>query len=125
MRRPLTAREREILDFLLSIEFRGVEELRRQVGVAEVTARMDCCPTIELEVRRQKAPRSSFDDYLAVEAETKDFGLADAESCFELLLFVRDGWLSSVELVHYGDDVSGLAEFPPPETFERPIAPDD
>ena len=38
----------------------------------------------------------------------------------ELILFVKGGRLSSIEIVWYGD--APIGEFPSPNTFERPVA---
>src|ERR1700755_1437052 len=49
--RPLTERENEILTFLLSAEFPGVEKLRQQAQTAHVIGRCQCgCATIYLGV---------------------------------------------------------------------------
>jgi hypothetical protein len=45
--RPLTDREREVLDVLLAVDFSGVEVLREQAGTVVVVGRCDCgCPTV-------------------------------------------------------------------------------
>jgi hypothetical protein len=45
--RPLTARERAVLDSLLAVDFNGVEELRTQAARAEVRGGCQCgCPSI-------------------------------------------------------------------------------
>jgi hypothetical protein len=48
MPRPLTAREREVLDALLSVDFEGVEELRGEAGQAVVVGGCGCgCPSVD------------------------------------------------------------------------------
>jgi hypothetical protein len=112
--RPLTAREREVLDFLLSAEFPGVERLREQAGGARVASEpRDCCPSLKLvaDVTRAR-PASVRDEPVVVGAGSKS-------KEWTLLLHVRDGWLDEMELVHYTDDVP--AEFPSPDAFETPV----
>lgn len=51
--RPLTRREREVLDALLSVEFDGVEELRAQATSATVVGGCGCgCPSIDFTKER-------------------------------------------------------------------------
>jgi hypothetical protein len=119
VRQPLTERQREILDFLLSVETTGIAELRRQAEVAESRGRITrCCPSITLWVDRTRAPRSSI-ELPVIEAESME--RADTEHVFDLLLFLDDGWLSTLELVHYGEG-PGLDEFPPTQAFDAPRA---
>jgi hypothetical protein len=48
MDRPLTERERGVLDALLSAEFVGAEDFRRQSMAARVVGRCGCgCPSID------------------------------------------------------------------------------
>jgi hypothetical protein len=48
--RPLTERERAVLDALLSVEFEGVEELRAQAADVVVVGRCTCgCPSIDFQ----------------------------------------------------------------------------
>lgn len=55
--RPLSDREREILELLLSVELPGIEELREQVAFARA-ARWDCgCASFDVIVDRERAPR--------------------------------------------------------------------
>jgi hypothetical protein len=111
----LTKREREILRFLLGGQFPGVEALRRQAEVALVSHRLDCCATVEFEVDTTRAERAFVaGEPVAVEARSKD-----EEKPYELLLFVYDGWLSSVELLHHAEEI-GPSEFPAPDLFHEP-----
>lgn len=48
--RALTERERAVLDALLSVEFEGVEELRRQAADVVVAGMCNCgCPSIDFQ----------------------------------------------------------------------------
>jgi hypothetical protein len=118
--RPLTGREREILEMLLSVPAPGVEELRAQVPHAEA-ARWSCgCASFALKVDRERAPRSSATARPFAEAATHE--REDASRTFDLLLWVEDGWLSGVEIVDYvdrhGDD--SPEEIPPANDWEAP-----
>lgn len=120
--RPLTEREREILDFLLSVEMPGVEALREQASVAQAKP-WDCgCASIDLVVDQERAPQSSIAVRPAIEANSKDRD--EPHRIFDLLVWVDDGWLSGVELVEYGFDRHADAPdvFPPPTDFEPAFA---
>lgn len=114
--RPLTKREREILDYLLTPEISGVEELRRQVDVAVARPWVEGSASIDLAVDQNRAPRSSVVVSPALEAQSKDRD--DPNRLFDLLLWVDDGWLSGIELVEYGDKEPEV--FPPPSDFDAP-----
>lgn len=93
--RQLAPKERELLDFLLSGEFPGNGTLREQAKVVEAIGECDCgCGTLHLIVPQTMA-RAAIRRHIPVEAHGK--GL-------EVLLFVRDGLLSSLEIVDYGDN---------------------
>jgi hypothetical protein len=97
--RPPTAREREILDFLLSVDAVGIAELREQAALARV-ARWSCgCASFNVVVDRERAPRSVITTSPAVEAFSTERD--DADKAFDLLLWVEDGWLAAVEIVDY------------------------
>jgi hypothetical protein len=120
--RPLTQREREVLDFLLSAELPGIDELRRQAETVYASPWRCGCASIDLHVDRRVAPASPLRTQPAIEAETKE---VDAAGLFELLLWVdEDGWLSSLEIVDYVDPHGSTHEiFPPPSDFEKPASP--
>lgn len=70
MDRPLTSRERAVLDALLAVEFDGVDELRKQAKSARVVGTCGCgCPSIDFHkvsehgmwVRVEAALRGSYD----------------------------------------------------------------
>jgi hypothetical protein len=114
---PLTHREREVLDHLLSAERPGVAELRQQAKTALATP-WDCCgcASIDLSVDREAAPQSSIRRMgPAVEAKANE----RAERFVELLLWVDDGWLSALEVVNYEDDPPPT-ELPPPADLGLP-----
>jgi hypothetical protein len=118
--RPLTDREREILELLLSVEVPGIEELRKQVAFARA-ARWDCgCASFDVIVDRERAPRSTITTSPAVEAYSKERN--DPNKAFDLLLWVEDGWLAGVEIVDYvdqhGDDSPG--EIPTRDYWDEP-----
>ena len=109
--RPLSTREREILDLLLSADFVGAPELREQAATASVTGLCPCgCASFDADVDRGLTPA-------AVQSVVPVHSFSKADP-FELLLFARDGWFEGVEIVCYGDERPRT--FPPPDTFERP-----
>jgi hypothetical protein len=114
--RPLTDGEASVLDFMLSSDDPRLAALRDQVKRATVIGQWDCCATIDLSVDPETVSPSEGKERLVVEARTPNLG--DANTFFELLLFERDGWLHTLELVHYGDDPP--REFPPAHLFEAP-----
>jgi hypothetical protein len=119
--RELTPREREILDFLLSVELPGVAELREQARHVLAARTLDNYPTFDLQVDRERAPRSdATHSRPASSAWAKD---ADNQwNLLHLLLWVtKDGWLWGVEV----SDVAGVGddppdEIPPPEFWRAP-----
>jgi DNA-directed RNA polymerase specialized sigma24 family protein len=120
--RPLTSREREILEMLLSAEVAGIAELRSQLAFAQA-ARWDCgCASFALRIDRARAPRSPLAARPAIQASTKKRHVVDGT--FDLLLWVNDGWLSGVEIV---DDLDrhgevSPAEIPPLDVWSEPKA---
>jgi hypothetical protein len=118
-RRPLTERENEILVFLLSAEFPGVEKLRQQAQTAQVIGRCECgCATINLGVDESLPVADEIAQSNAVDAAGRP--RSDDRPSPELILFVTGGRLSSIEIVWYGD--APIGEFPSPDQFERPVA---
>jgi hypothetical protein len=93
--RPLTERERATLDLLLSADLRERDELGEQACSVSVVGRCACgCPTITLCVEGEQ---KEGHDYLVAETNSKDEG---AFSGYQILLFLRSGWLDSIELVY-------------------------
>lgn len=90
--------------------------LREQTAVVRVATQWDCCATIEFEVYRKGARPAVGLPNLDVETRTPDTG--DADAFFQLLLFLDDGWLETLELVHCGKHPP--TEFPTVAAFEPP-----
>ena len=90
--RELKLNERELLEFMLTAEFPGKGELLMQMDALKVVG--DCgCGTIDLQVDPVR-PRAKTREPIAVEAHG---------SGLEVLLFVREGRMVSLEVVDYGD----------------------
>jgi hypothetical protein len=100
---PLGDRERAVLDFLLRVEYAGVDELRQQAVTAVVVSRCDCgCPTFDVATGPE-TPAADMPDGPA------PVGLRIApvsdEPPGDVILFLKSGRLSSVEYVYYSDRV--------------------
>ncbi len=116
--RPLTERESAVLGFMLTVDAPGVEALRAQARVAEVVGQCECgCATVYLGVDRSRAPQSEIREYAAIDGSTP-YNEDHLDAYFELIVFVRDGWLDSLEIVFYGEEPP--TEFPPPSRFLPP-----
>ena len=101
--RSLTDEERAVLDLLLSPAVVGVDPLRQQAEDVAVTGCCSCgCPTIDLTPRRE-SPRAPGEAGVWPVAGRVD-PVGD-EPPQEVLLFVDDGRLSSLELVYYSESV--------------------
>jgi hypothetical protein len=99
--RPLTGSERSILELMLSMDFEGAEALRRQSLTAVVTGRCDCgCPTIDVTTSLD-LERSRIADPTSPAEGWVDHGEENAPG--ELILFLDEGRLSSLEYVHYDE----------------------
>jgi hypothetical protein len=107
----LTERERDVLDYLLSIEFPGAPEVRAQAATAQVRERLG--PTVMFDVDAN-LPDAHVPHVVPVECRTRD------ERPWDVLLFVKDGRLDSVELVTY--DVGEARELPSPDELQEPTA---
>jgi|SRR5215467_13329491 len=95
--RPLRREERALLEFLLAADFPGKEILASQSANLEVVRECDCgCGTVNFR-GAESAPQASVREPIPVEA----YGVG-----VEVLLFVRGGYLRSLEVVHHGDPVS-------------------
>src|SRR5436309_2398133 len=67
--RPLTDREAEILDFLLTPDFPGRDALRAQANTAKVVGRCSCgCATIDLATDPEAPFAEGVMQHMAVEA---------------------------------------------------------
>lgn len=92
--RDLLPHERDLLEFMLSIDFPNREELLRQLPSITVWRECDCgCGTIDLTVR--DVPVSNVVEKIAIEA----YG-----NGVDVLLFTRNNQLPSPEIVDHGDN---------------------
>ena len=86
---------------MLSVDDPRIEPLRKQADVARVNWEFTCgCAGLCSPV---------LDAYHRLPVDEQRF-------C-ELIVFLEDGWLSSLELVWYSKPI---AEFPPPAEFQPP-----
>jgi hypothetical protein len=115
--RSLSAREAEVLTFMLDLDDPRLAALRDQVPTATVVDRCHCgCATIDLSV-----DRSSGEAAVLCSPVTETWAKGDPtdpDRFFELILFAKDGWLTSLEIVYYGKTIP--TEFPPASYFETP-----
>ena len=111
--RPLTHREQALLEFVLGHDFPGAPELRTQAKTTRARGYWEDLPTIVLlEVMDPDAPRASVVHPVPIEFEV------DASySPSELLLFVKEGLLDSLELVVHKD--VPVDELPAPAQLGR------
>ena len=109
--RPLTARERDILDLLLSVEFPGAGELREQAR--SVTAEREGM-VFDLVVQ-ESVPRATVVGRTPVQAVVDGDGYDGG-----VLLFVEDGRLSALEYWWVTEEKPEL--FPPLSAVGQPIA---
>ncbi|MFL5841317.1 MAG: hypothetical protein ACJ77Z_12785 [Thermoleophilaceae bacterium] len=95
--RPLTKREHEMLDLFLAQEFQGVEALREQARSVRVRGLHNGLEgVVLLGVQDDNAPRARVPHTIPVETRVRD-----AEPPQEVLLFVKEGLLNSIEVVDY------------------------
>jgi hypothetical protein len=101
MPRALLEEERSILDFLLSKEFAGRDELRQQLEHVLVTGpSCNCgCESVGLAVDRVVPPAPVVD-----QVPTEAFGRDAQGAEVGVLLFVVDGYMDDLEF-HSADDV--------------------
>jgi len=92
--RPLSSEERALVEFLLSAEFPGRDQLNSQLGFAEVVGTCECgCGTVNLAVTGPAA-RAVCREPIPVEAHGTGI---------QVLLFVRGGLVCSLEIVDFED----------------------
>jgi hypothetical protein len=116
--RPLTGREAETLEFMLSAGFPGDEVLREQAARALVIEQCTCgCATIDFGLESDAPVAPEIQGAPLIQARARDMD----EHPVELMLFVRDGRLSSLEIVWY-DESQMTGEFPAPEFWRAPMA---
>jgi hypothetical protein len=123
--RALTDRERGALAHLLAVDDPRVEPLRQQLRFAFATGKCDCgCATVNLAVNRARAvPATGFRRNPVIETRTLPGPeRQDLECAYELLLFLKDGWLSMMEIVYTGNTIP--AKFPPASEWGAPTIPE-
>lgn len=107
MNRPLTERERAVLEALLAVDVDGVDELRRQVDALRVVDTCDCgCPTIHFTTEPQDGV-VSWGHW--------------AEAPQVAILLTRGGRLQGVECV--GTQEPPPSEMPDPATMVVSLDP--
>jgi hypothetical protein len=101
---------------MLSPDDSRLVALRAQAQVAMVTGMCECgCATVYLDVDRSRSRPAVGLRSPATKATSCEE--SDSTKIFWLILFLRDGWLSSLEIA-YIDAMP--AEFPPSEDFRSP-----
>ena len=94
VRRSLRREERALLDFLLSADFPGREELKRQAENVTVVGECQCgCGTIDLQV----------DPICAAAKLDKSIPIEACGDSLDVLLFAGHRFLQMLEIVYYGD----------------------
>jgi hypothetical protein len=115
--RPLSLRDAATLSLMMSAQDPRLVTLRGQAEAASVTGKCACgCATVYLAVDPDHAEAAH--DLCSPVTQTSNHIPLDPKRFRELLVFLQDGWLSSLEIVYY--DGPPPAEFPPPEDFEPP-----
>jgi len=124
--RPLSARERLMLDLLLSSDFAGVAELREQARSALVVGRCDCgCPSVDLQAV-VAAPAARLASRL-VPSELEVVPVGDKPPG-QVILLADDGRLSCLGYVFFGQtpaewpDPSRVRVVGPPAVGAKPAA---
>jgi hypothetical protein len=111
--REISDREAETLACMLAIEDARLEPLRRQADVLTVVWECTCgCATVNFEVDRS---RSSAVGGLCSPVTEAAGRAGDTDDFSELILFLKDGWLSTLEIVGYSKPIP---EFPPLSEYE-------
>lgn len=100
--RPLTARETEILNSLLSADFAGAQQLREQVPHTKVVATWgEGSPSVDLEVAQGSVRADIEDGEVPVDAQVHD---DQGNYTGEITLWVTDGYLAGLEYAWVTDD---------------------
>jgi hypothetical protein len=93
--RALTRAERDVLDFMLSRDFPGAEELRSQVPVARVVAVwVEGLPSVDLAVPTTVDRAPVPDGPIRNGSEVRDEA---GEYVGEVIVWATDGYLSAIE----------------------------
>jgi len=107
--RPLTERERAVLEALLGVEFPGVEPLRRQAEAVVVVGTCGCgCPSIDFRHDRGRGMVIRVDAALPDSYDGLFLHTVDDPRQGEVL--------GGIEWVSVSD--TDPAEFPPPELLD-------
>lgn len=119
--RPMTERETEILALMLAGDDPQLETLRAQAAVAMVRSMCGCgCATIDLECEALDAGPVAEPARFQRHATRRTWGDAeDADPC-DVILFVVEGRLASLELVWYERPIG---TFPPASDLEVLASP--
>ena len=100
--RPLTGRETEILNSLLSADFAGAQQLRAQVPHTEVVATWgEASPSVDLRVAPACKRADIADGEVPVDAQVHD---TQGDYTGEITVWVTDGYLSGIEYAWITDD---------------------
>jgi hypothetical protein len=111
--RPLSTDERALVEYLLSVDFPGRDELWNQLGDVEVVGICECgCGSVDLSVTGTLV-RSLAESLIPSEGHAE--GL-------DVLIFARGGVLSLLELVFYDDKAP--RPFPKPSDLTLWIRPE-
>lgn len=115
LERPLSADEARVLSRLLSLEFAGALELRRQVPHARVVAHCQCgCATVDLAVDQSAAePAHGLRSPIPAEGVVLD---EIGEHTGGVIIFLKDGYLSSLEV--YSSSGDPIRAWPPSDRLE-------
>ncbi len=108
--RPMTSSELEVLDRLLTLDFEGARELRKQaMHILGVESNCTCgCPSITPFVDRSQAAPAPGPSFLPVELQEfmRPSGINRSVICF----LDPDGYLGNLECVYHDD---AITEWPP------------
>jgi hypothetical protein len=96
-----------MLDLVVSVDFRGANDLREQLKSTVVVGQCDCgCPSVDLQVGTD-APAARLDSRL-LPCELEIVPASD-EPPGQVILFADDGRLSYLEYVFYGRTPTEMA----------------
>lgn len=111
--RKLTPEKSRILDYLLSVDFPGREELRRQFQSVRVSEECSCCRSITLLVDKIPENVAPVIRRIPIEAQT---AMDENGSMVHTLLHVVNGFMDELEI--YRDDLEMMKQLPEINAFE-------